>query len=309
MAMRNVEARSILVTGSSGFVGSPLARQLAEEGRKVVGIDIKPPAQPPAPFTALTGSVCDVHLIYRLFDAHRFDAVVHCGGISGPMVTPDDPYKECETNIFGTTHLLEAARLHGVSRFVFCSSQAAYGETGSAPVVEDTPFRPVTVYGATKAACDGLVRAYRIQHGLDGVALRLGSVYGPGRHTKSLIGSMVEAAVAGRPLRLPGGGGQRLRYVYVADIVSALRAALDAQTLRLPAYNVGGPGSHAAAEIAQIVRELVPSANISFDAAGEDPVFERGPLDCRAAERDFGYRARFDMARGVAAFADWMRSR
>jgi UDP-glucuronate 4-epimerase len=309
MAIRNVGAKSILVTGSSGFVGYPLARQLAADGHKVVGLDIKPAAQDPAPFTAITASVCDVHLIYRLFDAHRFDAVVHCGGISGPMVMPDDPYKECETNIFGTTHLLEAARLHRVSRFIFCSSQAAYGETGGGPIAEDTPFRPVTVYGATKAACDGLVRAYRIQHGLDAVSLRLGSVYGPGRQTQSLISGMVEAAVTGQPLCLPDSGGQRLRYVYVADIVSGVHAALDAPTLPLPAYNIGGPGSHSAEEIAKIIREVVPSAQISFAGAAIGPVSARGPLDCSAAERDFGYRPRFDMLRGIAAFADWMRSR
>ena len=302
-------ALSILVTGSSGFVGAPLARQLANEGHNVVGLDIKPPEQRPAPFTALTGSVCDVHLVHHLFATHHFAAVVHCGGISGPMVIPDDPYQECETNISGTTHLLEASRLNRVARFVFCSSQSAYGETGGGAIAEDTPFRPINVYGATKAACDGLVRAYRLQHGLDGVSLRLGSVYGPGRQTKSLISGMVEAAVTGQSLRLPGDGGQRVRYVYVADVVSAVHAALHAQTLPMPAYNVGGPGSHSAEEIAAIIKEVVPSSNIAFEPAATAPVSERGPLDCRAAERDFGYRPAFDMKRGVTAFADWMRTR
>ncbi|CAM9694134.1 unnamed protein product [Phaeothamnion confervicola] len=302
-------AKSVLVTGSSGFVGFPLARQLAAGKRKVVGVDIKPPESPAVPFTALTGNVCDAHLIYRLFAEHRFDAVVHCGGVSGPMVMPDTPYRESEINIVGTMHLLEAARLHGVKRFIFCSSQSAYGVTGSGPITEDTPFLPFNVYGATKAACDGLVRAYRVQHGLDGASLRLGSVYGPGRSTQSLIGNMIGAAVAGQPLRLPGSGGQRVRYVYVDDVVDAVHAALDAQTLPLTGYNIGGPGSHTPEEIAQMVRQRFPSADISFGAAERDAMPERGPLDCSAAERDFGYRAQFDMARGIGAFADWMETR
>lgn len=309
MANSSVAANSILVTGSSGFVGLPLARQLAAAGRTVIGVDIKPPENQSASFTALTGSVCDAHLVHRLFAEHRFDAVVHCGGVSGPMVMPDNPHKECEINIVGTMHLLEAARLHGVKRFVFCSSQSAYGETGGGPITEDTPFRPFNVYGATKAACDGLVRAYRVQHGLDGVSLRLGSVYGPGRSTLSLIGNIIGAAVAGQPLRLPGSGGQRVRYVYVDDVVSAVRGALAAPTLPLTGYNIGGPGSHTAEDIAQIVKARFPSANISFENAAGDAMPERGPLDCSAAERDFGYRAQFDMARGIAAFADWMQSR
>ena len=120
-----IKALSVLVTGSSGFVGAPLARQLADEGHKVVGLDIKPPEQQPAPFTALNGSVCDVDLVHHLFEAHRFDAIVHCGGISGPMVIPDDPYQECETNIFGTTHLLEASRLNRVARCVLSNRPAS----------------------------------------------------------------------------------------------------------------------------------------------------------------------------------------
>lgn len=310
MEIKNKKARSILVTGSSGCLGNPLAQRLAKEGHKVVGLDVKSPENDPTLFTALTGNVCDGHLINRLFEAHDFDAVVHCGGISGAMVAPNDPYKNCEINIFGTVHLLEAARVHGVTRFIFCSAASAYGNSGSEPIAEDAPLRPVSVYGATKAACDVLVRAYRLQHGLDGVSLRIGGpVYGPGRRTESVIRTMLEAALTGRPLRLPGSGGQRMQYVYDADVVNALHAVLDAETLPLTAYNVSGPGTYSVEEIAAIIKELVLSAQISFEGDGQGLGYERGPLDYTAAERDFGYRPQFDMQRGIAAYLEWMRSR
>ncbi len=307
--MENTSKRkSILVTGSSGCLGYPLACRLAQEGRTVVGLDLNPPGTRPAPYFVVTGNVGDPHLIYRLFDEHKFDGVVHCGGISGQMVHADDPYKNCEVNIFATAHLLEAARKRQVSRLVYCSSQAAYGETGREATAENTAFQPMTVYGATKAACDGLVRAYRLQHGLDGVSLRIGRVYGPGRRTYSLIRTLLDAAISGQPLRLSGSGGQALQYVYDADISNALYLALDAAALPLTSYNVSGPGSYTAGQIGEIIRKLVPSANISFEGDGGGLGYERGPLDYSAAKRDLGYQPQYDMQRGIATLLEALRA-
>jgi nucleoside-diphosphate-sugar epimerase len=297
----------ILVTGSSGCLGFPLARALVAEGRTVVGLDIAPPHMSGG-YTHLTGDVGDPHLVHRLFAQHRFEGVVHCGGISGQMVAPDDPYREGHVNIVGTMNLLEAARQHGVTRLVYCSSQAAYGAATSANVTEDEAFRPLTVYGATKAACDALARAYRVQHGVETTTLRIGRVYGPGRRTESVIHAMLQAAVAKRRLVLPASRGQSIQYVYDADIVSALHAALLAGKLAQPAYNVSGPGSATVEEIAAMIRTHVPQADIVFEpgarAAGTHLA---AMLDYSAAVRDFGYAPRYDLATGIAAYLAWMR--
>lgn len=298
----------ILVTGASGCLGYPLANQLAQEGRTVVGVDIVP-ARGPVKFHSVSGDVCDPHLIYGLFNTYGFDAVVHCGGISGQMVAPNEPYKNCQVNVFGTVHLLEAARQHEVVHFVYCSSQAAYGDATNQTIVETTLFQPTTVYGATKAACDLIARSYRVQHGLNTTALRIGRVYGPGRRTGSLIFSMLDAAAAGRALRLPAGGDIPVQYVYDADIVSALYLALNAGRLPRPAYNVSGPGSYTGEEVAAMVRALVPEADIRFEksnAQGETVV--SAPLDYSAAHKDFGYQPRYDLAQGLAAYLEWFRN-
>ena len=299
----------ILVTGASGCLGYPLANQLAQEGRTVVGVDIVP-ARGPAKFHSVSGDVCDPHLIYGLFNTYGFDAVVHCGGISGQMVAPNEPYRNCQVNVFGTVHLLEAARQHEVAHFVYCSSQAAYGDATNQRILENTLFQPTTVYGATKAACDLLARRYRVQHGLNTTALRIGRVYGPGRRTGSLISSMLDATMSGRPLRLPATGGRRIQYVYDADVVSALYLALNAGKLPNPAYNVSGPGSYSDEEIAAMIRALVPETDITFESSnvkGETVV--GAPLDYSAAQRDYGYEPKYDMARGLTAYVEWFRNK
>ena len=299
----------VLVTGSSGCLGRPLAHRLAREGRTVVGLDIAG-ANGAVDFTPVAGDVADAQLLHRLFVHHGFDSVVHCGGISGQMVAAEDPYKNCQVNVFGTVHLLEAARIHKVARFIYSSSQGAYGVSARDAMTEETAFLPVTVYGATKAACDVIVRAYRLQHGLNATSLRIGRVYGPGRRTGSLITTMMEAAVAGRPLRLPASGGRRLQYVYEDDIVTALHLALDAPDLPQPSYNVSGPGSHSDEEIATVIGALVPGAAIAFEAGTlDDGSFPGAPLDCSAAQRDFNYAPQFDLERGLTAFLANLQNR
>jgi UDP-glucuronate 4-epimerase len=299
----------ILVTGASGCLGYPLANRLAEEGWTVIGMDVVAP-HTRGKFEVVIGDVCDQDLIESLFETCDIDAVVHCGGISGQMVAPDEPYKNCQVNVFGTTHLLEAARRYKVKRFMYCSSQAAYGDVTTERISEDTVFQPTTVYGATKAACDLLLRAYRLQHGLNATALRIGRVYGPGRRTASVIFSMLDAAIAQRPLRLPATGGRHLQYVYDADVVSALYLALMRDKLPRTDYNISGPGSYSDEEIAAMVRNLLPGADITFelrDAKGDAVV--GAPLDYSAAIKDFGYSPQYDLAKGLAAYAEWFRTR
>jgi UDP-glucuronate 4-epimerase len=299
-----MKARRLLITGSSGCLGRPLASRLASEGRAVIGLDITS-ASGAVPFEEIEGDVCDPHLLHRLFSRHAFDTVVHCGGISGQMVAPDNPYRNCQVNVFGTVHLLEAARVHKVARFIYCSSQAAYGTTSVDRITEAEPFLPVTVYGATKAACDAIVRAYRIQHGLDATSLRIGRVYGAGRRTGSLIASMLKAAVERRPLRLPASGGRQLQYVYEADVVSALLLAVDAPRLPESAYNISGPGRYTDEEAAAIIRSLVPGADITFqDTRLDDGSFLSAQLDCSAARRDLGYVPAYDLTRGLTTFLE-----
>jgi nucleoside-diphosphate-sugar epimerase len=299
----------VLVTGASGCLGRPLANRLAREGRTVIGLDIVPAGEEVA-FTGVTGDVGDAQGLRELFVRYDFDAVVHCGGISGQMVAPDDPYRNCRVNVFGTVELLETARIHKVGRFIYGSSQGAYGTSPRQEIKEETAFLPVTVYGATKAACDLIARAYRLQHGLDVTSLRIGRVYGPGRRTGSLITTMMKAAVAGRPLRLPASDGRRLQYVYEDDIVTALHQALLAPCLPQPAYNVSGPGSHSDEDIAETVRSLVPGADITFESVPlDDGSFPGAPLDCSAARRDFGFAPQYDLDSGLAAFLASLQNR
>jgi nucleoside-diphosphate-sugar epimerase len=298
----------VLVTGASGLIGHAVHRLLAKQGRPVVAVD-----RAEATIEGLGVEAADIgspHRLHALAARHRFDAILHCGAFSGPMVARDDPTAIVAVNIVGTANVLELARVHGIRRVVFCSSVSAYGSTpeGLEPVSEETPLHPSSVYGASKAAGEALVDGYVAQHGVDGVSLRLSWVYGPRRMTDCAIREMVRSAQAGRPHRLPFGRDFHRQYVHVEDAARALALAMDAPRLPRRSYNVTGGSYATLGEIAGIVTRVVPGADIEV-APGPDPVDDRqARFDIGAAARDLGYRPQIGLEEGIAAYADWLCS-
>lgn len=166
----------VLITGAAGLVGHAVRTRLEADGVPVLPTDLR--TRSVDEIEQVPGDLLDPARLEEVLAAARPDAVVHAGGVSGPMVLPDDPATVIRVNVEGTGNLLEAARRHGVTRLVYCSSIAAYGSTTGTPVAEDAPLHPADVYGATKAAGEHLVEAYRHRHGLSTPSLRLVSVFG-----------------------------------------------------------------------------------------------------------------------------------
>ena len=299
--------RNVLVTGSSGFIGLPLAQRLADEGCRVVGFDPAPVPETPE-FEDVRGDLGDVHQIYRLLKTHEIDTVIHNGAISGGMVARNDPYLVCDLNIIGTIHLLEAARALEVPRFVFVSSCSAYGNTPPGPVTEEAMLRPGTVYSATKGAGDLLVTAYRTQYGMDSVSLRIGGIYGPGRTTWCVIQTMVENAVAGRPTHFDWGADQTRIHLYVDETVDSIIAAAKAERAPQPIYNVTRPDLVAMTRIGEIIRALVPGSEITFEPGASPLVYKREPFDVSAIERDLGFTPRIAIEEGLERYVAWARA-
>ncbi|MDH3701106.1 MAG: NAD(P)-dependent oxidoreductase [Alphaproteobacteria bacterium] len=304
--------KCILITGANGFLGRELTRTLCREERTVIALDHAAPPDHGLPCELIEADVRDRAMLEDIFNRHPIDAVVHLGGVSGQMLFREDPASIAEINIVATARLIETAWRAKVGRFVFASSLRAYGDMAGdfwnalESVPETAPFQPVDVYGASKAAGDALLRGYRMEHGLDGVALRIGAVYGPERRTESLVTRLLRAAIDGRPIALDRNTGRIAPYVYRDDVVTALRHALDAAETPVYAYNVAGPEALSDAELADAVRRVIPTAQITIPPPNGP--LSGGQLDGALAARDLGYRPEFDIQKGIAATADWLRA-
>ncbi len=305
---KTVPSQTILVTGSSGLIGFPLACTLARSGHPVIGLDPVPPPVPYAGVDAIRETIGSAEDACNLIAERGIRKIVHAGGISGPMLAIDDPYLVCKSNLIATANLVEAARRADIEKLVYCSSASAFGHTPPAPVPDDAPLRPTNLYGATKGASDLIIGAYREQYGLNAVGLRFSSVYGPGRRTRCAIRTMITNALSGQPSRFDWGEGLRRQYIFVNDAVSAILDALEGDATPQYAYNVAGPDFVEMAQIAEIVKNNLPDTEITFGEGSDELGYRRDRLDIAAAERDLGFSPQYGIERGVIAYLTWYRN-
>ena len=303
--------KPILVTGAAGFVGQVVARRLSAAGRRVIGTDLVAPAHDAemgADFVFAQADARDLARHTALL-AGGCDGIIHCGGISGPMLAKDNPAELLDINIRGSLLLLELARIFRLRRFVLCSSVSAYGMAGSGgSATEATPLRASTAYGTSKAASDLLLQTFANQYGLSAAALRLGWVYGPRRRTDGLLRPMIRAALNGTRFVLPEGADHALQFVHVEDVADAIIAAFDAPALPLPAYNINGSEALTLGDIASVVRTVLPGAEIEIGPGMLPETDIQPPMSLAAAEADFGWRPRITLAEGIGRYADWLRT-
>ncbi len=225
----------IVVTGGSGFVGRHAVRRLAARGDDVVVADKNPFPDPAV--ACVEGDLREEKIVDAAIEEGT-DAVVHLAAITSVLLSAKDPHAVFETNVGATELILERCRVLGVERLVFASTNAVAGVV-SGTIDETVLPRPLTPYGATKAAAEMLFSAYAASYQMRTVALRFTNIYGEGMQSKdSVVARLMRCALSGSPISVYGDGEQRRDYVYVTDAVAAIELGLGldtAQTLTIGA--------------------------------------------------------------------------
>ncbi|MEV7802901.1 NAD-dependent epimerase/dehydratase family protein [Microbispora sp. NPDC088329] len=240
----------VVVTGASGMLGGNLVRHLAERGRPVLGVDLRPGTDPHPLARYATGDVRDTALMTGLVaDA---GAVVHCA--SALPSYPDEEIRD--VIVGGTGSVLTAAARAGVPRVVHVSSTAVYGLPTRVPTPEDHPREPVDAYGRAKAAAEEIAEKFRAE-GMCVPVLRPKTFLGPGR--MGLFAMLFEWAQEGRDFPILGPGDARIQMLAIEDLLDAVTLALDAPAgVANDTYNI------AAAEFATLREDF----QAVLDAAG-----------------------------------------
>ena len=256
----------------------------------------------------MTGDLNDYPHLVETVRRHEVEAIVHTAAASGPMVRAEAPFEVCQWNVMGTVAVYEVARLFGLRRVVYCSSNAVYGHTKPGPVSEESPLHPLSVYGATKAAGELLGESYAVQFGLDVLALRLGHVFGPRRATPCYVREMVRNALDGRPTVYPDGGAQASHLIYVKDAAAALLAALDVPAPAHRVFNVCLERTYTRHEIAVVVAGLVPGARIDFGPGTWPQVDQQAALDLTRAHTELSFTPSYTLESALAEYVAWLRT-
>jgi UDP-glucose 4-epimerase len=283
-----------LITGGCGFIGTSLIESLvAEGGHRIRVVDnlvggsrgdlarvteftevataaLKPLDKgAPTGVELIEGDVVDGPLMFKA--AAGADVIVHLAACTGVEPSVDDPALDCTVNVFGTLNTLEAARHNRISRFVFASSGAPIGEC-EPPIHEELAPHPVSPYGASKLAGEGYCSAYYWSFGIDTVALRFGNVYGPGSgHKTSVVAKFIRNAIAGKTLEVYGDGQQTRDFIFIGDLVRAVRAAATKEDIGGETFQIA---TNAETTVGELVEKLIPA----LSEAGIPPVEVRNTV-------------------------------
>ncbi len=305
-----------LVTGCAGFIGSTLSDALLADGHDVVGVDCfndnygraekrrnLEHAQQWDAFDFIPLDLSRGELDELVSDC---DVVFHLAAEPGVRASWGQRFESYQRNNVAVTQLLlEATKAEPTRRFVYASSSSIYGQAEALPTPEDTIPRPFSPYGVTKLAAEHLCDAYHGNFGVETVALRFFSVYGPRQRPDMAFNIFCRAALEGRPLTLFGDGGQTRDFTFVQDVVAATRAAGSTAGIAGRAYNVGGGSRVSVNDAIALLEEF---AGRTLEVSRHDT--ERGDVrdtgaDTRRAQAELGFEPSTSFADGLRAEFDF----
>ncbi len=304
------------VAGGAGFIGGHLVRRLLSlPGAEVVVYDNfssgrdwhLPESSVHNTLRVVRGELRDLDRIKIALPANT-DTVFHLASnpdIARALNEPDIDFWE---GTYLTQNLLEAMRQNGVKRLVYASGSGVYGETGETLVSENkTPLRPISTYGASKLACEALIRAYSHLYGFEGLALRFANVVGP-RQTHGVAYDFVRRLLRDpSTLRILGDGSQSKSYIHVDDVLDAMLLLRGQGIVGFEEFNVATADAFTVSEIAELCVERLDAKGVKFDYSGGDrgwkgdvPMIRFDTSKIRAR----GWAPRYDTATAIGLAVD-----
>jgi nucleoside-diphosphate-sugar epimerase len=301
----------ILITGANGFIGSHITRLMESLGHSVVPMDVVPRS----PDLSLLGIATASHLM-NVTDSAAFRELCNREKPTHIFHAAHPPRDESPTVInycyHAMTNILEAAKDLKIKRVVYSSSASIYGQLKKAEgslVKEDdaVTIYPTYFYRASKAVSEWMGDFYKEKHGVDFVALRYSSVYGPGLYRsiplelkKGLLGQPCKPFLT-RPLD---------DLIYVDDIADAVSRALFAPKPLSRAYNIGLDRAYTNEDLTQAIKKALPDLKFEIgqhpNAAEVAPHRLRNPLDISLARKELDWSPKIYLEEGIARLSAWL---
>ena len=306
-----VEAKTALVTGGAGFIGSHLVDRLVALDYRVVVIDNLSGGKLKNLNTAASFHHSDITqpAASDVFQREQPDLVFHLAAQTSVSYSTRDPVKDGEINVIGTLRMLEASRRYGVEKFIYSSTGGAlYGDPEVDPCPDDHPVIPLSPYGMSKYLGEQYLQFYRRLYRLNYTSLRYGNVYGPRQdpHGEAgVIAIFAQAMLEGKQPEIFGDGEQERDFVSVEDVVEANILAIDRGDGL--AMNIGTGQRTSVNRIFELLKSII--------GYKWDPV--HGParlgdvyqisLESARAAKELGWAAQVDLEEGLRRTAEYFR--
>jgi nucleoside-diphosphate-sugar epimerase len=317
---------NVLVTGGAGFLGGYIIAALQRQGHEAFAYDIAPPGadalavSPDIAVRFRAGQINDLARLFGVCRDEKIEAIIHSAGMVGLEPSLQQPIAAYQTNIMGLVNVCEVARQLEMRRVVFVSSNAAYHKGSGPTLVETDPAfsirdaNPAGHYGTSKMAGEAIGLAYASFQDVDFLSVRVTAIYGFGMRSPMYIKPMVENSVRGRPTRFATGGRMKRDYTHVLDCSDGIVTALQAPPWNAGeqrVINVASGSARTAAEVAKIVRNTIPGADIEIGddltPLEEQNVKMRASLDISAAKRLLNWSPKWPLEAGISEYAETFR--
>ncbi len=312
-----VKGKRILVTGGAGFIGNEVVRQLAAAGADVTVLDNLVNGKranladvPAARHRLVAGDLRDIDTVTQCVDGQ--DAVIHmaCLGVRHSIHAPLENH---DVNATATLRLLEIAKLKSVGRFTYVSSSEVYGTAQTAPMTEQHPCWPMTVYGASKLAGERYSDAFWRTYRYPTTVVRPFNAFGPRSHHEGDSGEVIPKfllrALSGKPLIVHGDGEQTRDFTFVADTAAGIIACALADNTIGETINLGSGAEVTINALAELVRKVTGRNQVTVEHGADRPGDVRRLIaDIAKARRLIDFKTSVGLEPGLRKLLDWYRS-
>ena len=339
--MKGIEiSKTILITGSAGFIGFHLAQTFLSKKWKVVGIDAmtnyydvnlkkhrhsileKNPA-----FLAYKGSIQDPKLLNEVYEHHKPNIIIHLAAQAGVRYSIDNPISYVESNLIGTFHILELARKHKPEHLLMASTSSVYGSNIDMPLHENQKSdTPMSFYAATKKSNEAMAHSYSHLYHVPITMFRFFTVYGPWGRPDMALFKFTRNMLSGQPIDVYNNGNMVRDFTYVSDLVNAIYLLTDKIPL-LPRnrdkqikhdnisdvapFRVVNIGNSKPTNLLDFIVELekVLAINAKKNYLGmQDGDIHKTHSDISLLENLIGSQPKTMVNEGIARFVEWYKS-
>lgn len=338
--------KNILITGSSGFIGSNLLEKILDENKNIhiIGIDnmntyydtslkeyrLKQISQlaetVSGDFAFIKGDISDKQFLKGVFDQYHPDIVVNLAAQAGVRYSIENPDAYIASNLIGFYNILEACRhsyddgQKGVQHLVFASSSSVYGANKKVPYsTEDKVDNPVSLYAATKKSDELMAYAYSKLYGIPVTGLRFFTVYGPAGRPDMAYFSFADKMVKGETIKIYNNGDMKRDFTYIDDIVTGIEKVMekapeqDEQGARYKIYNIGNNHPEDLLSFVEILESCLREEGL-IDQPVKKEFLPMQPgdvyqtyADLSDLEKDFGFRPQTSLEEGLRKFVKWYK--
>lgn len=305
----------ILITGGAGFIGSCFVRYMLNKHQdyKIINLDALTYAgnienlsdvKDNPNYSFVKGNICDKNLIVEL--TKDVDAIINFAAETHVDNSISNPNIFIETNVVGTSNLLEAAKNNKVERYLQVSTDEVYGSLGKdGYFTERTPISPNSPYSASKASADMLVRAYNKTYNVPTLITRCSNNYGPYQYPEKLIPFFISKLLKGEKIPLYGDGQNVRDWLYVYDHASAIDTVLHKGKTG-EVYNVGGHNEKTNIEITKLILENMGKDESMIEYVKDRPGHDRRyAIDNSKITNELGWKPSKTFEEGIKDTINW----